>query len=156
VKRISLATSLYRAAMKAAREAATEVRGSGSFGYIDRLVSALAGRDRMRSALLAWTGRRPRGVRAPAVASRRRQGRSLESLRDVFAADDSASGLRAAATLHRPWLWIALAGLALAAAGALAAGRAAAGSSARARSSASPACSARASRSARPAGRSPG
>jgi len=37
VKRISLATSLYRAAMKAAREAAAEVRGSGSFGYIDRL-----------------------------------------------------------------------------------------------------------------------
>ena len=37
VKRISLATSLYRAAMKAAREAATEVRSTGSFGYIDRL-----------------------------------------------------------------------------------------------------------------------
>jgi 2-methylisocitrate lyase-like PEP mutase family enzyme len=37
VKRISLATSLYRAAMKAARDAATEVRSSGSFGYIDRL-----------------------------------------------------------------------------------------------------------------------
>ncbi|MEP7303645.1 MAG: isocitrate lyase/phosphoenolpyruvate mutase family protein [Caldimonas sp.] len=37
VKRISLATSLYRAAMKALREAATEVRSSGSFGYIDRL-----------------------------------------------------------------------------------------------------------------------
>ncbi|MCE9658729.1 MAG: isocitrate lyase/phosphoenolpyruvate mutase family protein [Burkholderiales bacterium] len=37
VKRISLATSLYRAAMKAVREAATEVRTSGSFGYIDRL-----------------------------------------------------------------------------------------------------------------------
>jgi len=37
VKRISLATSLYRAAMKAVREAAQEVRGSGSFAYIDRL-----------------------------------------------------------------------------------------------------------------------
>jgi 2-methylisocitrate lyase-like PEP mutase family enzyme len=37
VKRISLATSLYRAAMKAVREAATEVRTTGSFGYIDRL-----------------------------------------------------------------------------------------------------------------------
>ena len=37
VKRISLATSLYRAAMKAVREAATEVRATGSFGYIDRL-----------------------------------------------------------------------------------------------------------------------
>ena len=37
VKRISLATSLYRAAVKAVREAATEVRSSGTFGYIDRL-----------------------------------------------------------------------------------------------------------------------
>ena len=37
VKRISLATSLYRAAMKAAREAANEVRTTGSFGFIDRL-----------------------------------------------------------------------------------------------------------------------
>ena len=37
VKRISLATSLYRAAVKAVREAATEVRASGTFGYIDRL-----------------------------------------------------------------------------------------------------------------------
>ncbi|MEO5881630.1 MAG: isocitrate lyase/phosphoenolpyruvate mutase family protein [Caldimonas sp.] len=37
VKRISLATSLYRAAMTAVREAATEVRTTGSFGYIDRL-----------------------------------------------------------------------------------------------------------------------
>ena len=37
VKRISLATSLWRAAMKAAREAASEVRSSDSFGYIDRL-----------------------------------------------------------------------------------------------------------------------
>jgi 2-methylisocitrate lyase-like PEP mutase family enzyme len=37
VKRISVATSLYRAAMKAVREAATEIRSSGTFGYIDRL-----------------------------------------------------------------------------------------------------------------------
>ena len=37
VRRISLATSLWRSAMKAAREAASEVRSSGSFGYIDRL-----------------------------------------------------------------------------------------------------------------------
>jgi 2-methylisocitrate lyase-like PEP mutase family enzyme len=37
VRRISLATSLYRAAMKAARDAATEVRETGGFGYIDRL-----------------------------------------------------------------------------------------------------------------------
>jgi 2-methylisocitrate lyase-like PEP mutase family enzyme len=37
VKRISVATSLYRAAMKAVREAATEIRTAGTFGYIDRL-----------------------------------------------------------------------------------------------------------------------
>jgi 2-methylisocitrate lyase-like PEP mutase family enzyme len=37
VKRISLATSLYRAAMKAVRDAATEIRSTGTFGYIDRL-----------------------------------------------------------------------------------------------------------------------
>jgi 2-methylisocitrate lyase-like PEP mutase family enzyme len=37
VKRISVATSLYRAAMKGVREAADEIRSSGSFGYIDRL-----------------------------------------------------------------------------------------------------------------------
>ncbi|HEU0215157.1 MAG TPA: isocitrate lyase/phosphoenolpyruvate mutase family protein [Stellaceae bacterium] len=35
VKRISLATSLYRAAMTALFEAATEVREHGTFGYID-------------------------------------------------------------------------------------------------------------------------
>ena len=37
VKRISLATSLYRTAMAAVREAANEVRTAGTFGYIDRL-----------------------------------------------------------------------------------------------------------------------
>jgi 2-methylisocitrate lyase-like PEP mutase family enzyme len=37
VKRISVATSLYRVAMKAVREAATEIRSNGTFGYIDRL-----------------------------------------------------------------------------------------------------------------------
>ncbi len=37
VRRISLATSLHRAAMKAAREAAQEVLEHGSFGYLDRL-----------------------------------------------------------------------------------------------------------------------
>ena len=37
VKRISLATSLYRAAMKAVRDAATEIRSAGTFGYVDRL-----------------------------------------------------------------------------------------------------------------------
>ena len=37
VKRISMGTSLYRAAMAAVRDAATEVRSAGTFGYIDRL-----------------------------------------------------------------------------------------------------------------------
>jgi 2-methylisocitrate lyase-like PEP mutase family enzyme len=37
VKRISLATSLYRAAMKAVREAVGEIRTSGTFGFVDRL-----------------------------------------------------------------------------------------------------------------------
>jgi 2-methylisocitrate lyase-like PEP mutase family enzyme len=37
VRRISLATSLWRAAMAGVRAAAEEVRTSGSFGYIDRL-----------------------------------------------------------------------------------------------------------------------
>jgi 2-methylisocitrate lyase-like PEP mutase family enzyme len=35
VKRISLATSLYRAAMTGLLSAAKEVRGQGTFGYID-------------------------------------------------------------------------------------------------------------------------
>lgn len=37
VKRISLATSLYRTAMAAVRAAASEVRTTGTFGYVDRL-----------------------------------------------------------------------------------------------------------------------
>lgn len=37
VRRISLATSLYRAAMHGLRQAAAEVRQQGSFGYLDRL-----------------------------------------------------------------------------------------------------------------------
>jgi 2-methylisocitrate lyase-like PEP mutase family enzyme len=36
VKRISLATSLYRAAMTALADAAREVQGNGTFGYLDR------------------------------------------------------------------------------------------------------------------------
>jgi 2-methylisocitrate lyase-like PEP mutase family enzyme len=36
VKRISLASSLYRAAMAALRDAAGEIRGHGTFGYLDR------------------------------------------------------------------------------------------------------------------------
>jgi 2-methylisocitrate lyase-like PEP mutase family enzyme len=38
VRRISLATSLYRAAMTGLLEAATEVKDKGSFGYLDRLM----------------------------------------------------------------------------------------------------------------------
>jgi len=37
VKRISFATSFYRAAMKAARDAAQEALEHGTFGYLDRL-----------------------------------------------------------------------------------------------------------------------
>ncbi len=37
VKRVSVASSFYRAAMAALRDAATEVRDHGSFGYLDRL-----------------------------------------------------------------------------------------------------------------------
>jgi 2-methylisocitrate lyase-like PEP mutase family enzyme len=37
VRRVSTATSLYRAAMAGVREAAREVRESGSFEYLNRL-----------------------------------------------------------------------------------------------------------------------
>lgn len=37
VRRISLATSLYRAAMAGMVQAATEIREQGTFGYVDRL-----------------------------------------------------------------------------------------------------------------------
>jgi len=40
VRRISLATSLYRAAMTGLIEAAREIRASGSFGYLDRTVGS--------------------------------------------------------------------------------------------------------------------
>ncbi|MGH8697454.1 MAG: isocitrate lyase/phosphoenolpyruvate mutase family protein, partial [Burkholderiales bacterium] len=36
VRRISLATSLYRAAMSGLAEAAREVKEQGTFGYLDR------------------------------------------------------------------------------------------------------------------------
>ena len=39
VKRISLATSLYRAAMSGFLDAAREVKDSGQFGFIDRSVT---------------------------------------------------------------------------------------------------------------------
>ena len=38
VKRISLATSLYRAAMTGLIDAATEVREKGTFSYLDRAI----------------------------------------------------------------------------------------------------------------------
>jgi len=37
VRRVSLATSLWRAAMAGVRAAAEEVRTSGTFGYVERL-----------------------------------------------------------------------------------------------------------------------
>jgi 2-methylisocitrate lyase-like PEP mutase family enzyme len=39
VKRISLATSLYKAAMTGLIDAATEVKDKGTFTYVDRVVS---------------------------------------------------------------------------------------------------------------------
>jgi 2-methylisocitrate lyase-like PEP mutase family enzyme len=39
VRRISLATSLYRAAMTALLDAVREVRDSGQFGFLDRCVT---------------------------------------------------------------------------------------------------------------------
>jgi 2-methylisocitrate lyase-like PEP mutase family enzyme len=39
VRRISLATSLYRAAMAALLEAAREVKDTGTFGYLERSVT---------------------------------------------------------------------------------------------------------------------
>jgi 2-methylisocitrate lyase-like PEP mutase family enzyme len=40
VRRVSLATSLYRAAMTGLIHAAREIRESGSFGYLDRMVGS--------------------------------------------------------------------------------------------------------------------
>jgi 2-methylisocitrate lyase-like PEP mutase family enzyme len=39
VKRISLATSLYRAAMTAVLTAALEVKDAGQFGFVDRCLT---------------------------------------------------------------------------------------------------------------------
>jgi 2-methylisocitrate lyase-like PEP mutase family enzyme len=39
VRRISLATSLYRAAMTGMLDAAREVKDKGSFGYLDRTIA---------------------------------------------------------------------------------------------------------------------
>ena len=42
VRRVSLATSLWRAAMAGVRAAAEEVRDSGTFGYVDRSLTEAA------------------------------------------------------------------------------------------------------------------
>ena len=39
VKRISFASSLYRAAMTGLIDAASEVKGQGTFGYLDRTIT---------------------------------------------------------------------------------------------------------------------
>jgi hypothetical protein len=39
VRRVSLATSLYRAAMTGLADAAREVKDKGSFGYLERCLS---------------------------------------------------------------------------------------------------------------------
>ena len=48
VRRISLAASLYRAAMTGLLEAAREVKESGQFGYLDRVLTTPELTDRMR------------------------------------------------------------------------------------------------------------
>lgn len=42
VKRISLGTSLYRAAMRSLVDAAGQIRGQGTFGYLDEALTAQA------------------------------------------------------------------------------------------------------------------
>jgi iron(III) transport system permease protein len=75
-------------------------------------VSVEAARDRLRGTLILWTGI---GVVAFALlpwyldADRT----LLEAIRSQFSAPESASGLRAATTLGRPWLASALVALAL-------------------------------------------
>ncbi len=69
----------------------------------------------MRAALLAWTGF---GLAAFVLLPWYLAGDKtlVDSMRVVFSADDSASGLREAARLGKPWLWTALVALALCAA----------------------------------------
>ena len=69
-------------------------------------------RDRIGAALVAWTGV---GLAAFVLlpwylASDKSL---LESMRSTFSVVDSASGVREAATLGKPWLWSALAALAM-------------------------------------------
>ena len=70
------------------------------------------GRDRMRAALAAWTGV---GLAAFVLLPWYLAGDKtlFDSMRAVLSADDSASGLRGAAMLHKPWLWTAFVALAL-------------------------------------------
>ena len=49
VRRISLATSLYRAAMTGLLDAAREVRENGTFGYLDRCLTTAKLNDAMRN-----------------------------------------------------------------------------------------------------------
>jgi iron(III) transport system permease protein len=69
-------------------------------------------RDRIGAALVAWTGV---GLAAFLLLPWYLAGdKSLfESMRSTFVAVDSASGVREAATLGKPWLWSAFAALAL-------------------------------------------
>jgi len=75
-------------------------------------VSAGAERDRLRAALVAWTGL---GIAAFALLPwyLAADKTLLESMRASLTADDSASGLRQAAMLGKPWLGSAIAALAL-------------------------------------------
>ncbi|MEO5881631.1 MAG: iron ABC transporter permease, partial [Caldimonas sp.] len=75
----------------------------------------------MRAALIAWSGF---GLLAYALLPWYLAGdRTLfEAMRGVFSTDESASGLRAAARLHKPWLWSAFAALAICAAASLSQG----------------------------------
>jgi iron(III) transport system permease protein len=84
-------------------------------------VNAGAGRDRLRATLVAWT---VLGVAAFALLPwyLTADKSLLESIRGEFSAPDSASGLRAATTLGRPWLGCAVAALALCAAACFAGG----------------------------------
>ncbi len=80
-----------------------------------------AGRDRLRSTLVAWT---VVGLAAFALLPwyLGPDKSLLESIRLEFSAPDSASGLRAAGALGKPWLMAALAALALCAAACFAQG----------------------------------
>ena len=49
VRRVSLATSLYKAAMTGLADAAREIRGSGTFGYVDAAISSKELSGYMRS-----------------------------------------------------------------------------------------------------------